>query len=216
MRIKFTGTPPTKLLFCVAQRWGKSIESSWVKGTYIHRTTASLHYAVTSSLSELLLMGSSFREGLPVWKPDKIFAESPQTRPEGTIRPEAVYRFLPWKPKQPETNGCSNMAIEILYIGNGCLGKHPFVSGCLVSQVGWMEFSPGSLMWPRSSFGHRSLQIAHLRHPVRQNVCRCGLHPAHRPHPAHRKHRQTHRALEPSTSRFLQITSDVVVVETLL
>ena len=25
-----------------------------------------------------------------------------------------------WNPKQPETSGCSNMAIEILYIGNGC------------------------------------------------------------------------------------------------
>ena len=36
---------------------------------------------------------------------------------------------------QTTRNGCSNMAIEILYIGNGCLGKHPFVSGCLVSQV---------------------------------------------------------------------------------
>ena len=35
----------------------------------------------------------------------------------------------PWNPKQLETNGCSNMAIEILYIGNGCLGKHPFLSG---------------------------------------------------------------------------------------
>ena len=169
MRIKFTGTPPTKLLFCVAQRWGKSIESSWVKGTYIHRTTASLHYAVTSSLSELLLMGSSFREGLPVWKPDKIFAESPQTRPEGTIRPEAVYRFLPWKPKQPETNGCSNMAIEILYIGNGCLGKHPFVSGCLVSQglytllCGWLTDTCRRLF---STFllgaGHWRLETKHL------------------------------------------------------
>ena len=41
-----------------------------------------------------------------------------------------------WKPKQPETNGCFNMAIEILYIGNGCLGKHPFLSGCLGFQVG--------------------------------------------------------------------------------
>ena len=40
-----------------------------------------------------------------------------------------------WKPKQPETNGCSNMAIEILYIGNGCLGKHPFLSGCLGFEV---------------------------------------------------------------------------------
>ena len=48
-----------------------------------------------------------------------------------------IWCFRPaWKPKQPETNGCSTMAIEILYIGNGCLGKHPFVSGCLVSQAG--------------------------------------------------------------------------------
>ena len=27
------------------------------------------------------------------------------------------------------------MAIEILYIGNGCLGKHPFLSVCLGFQV---------------------------------------------------------------------------------
>ena len=27
------------------------------------------------------------------------------------------------------------MAIEILYIGNGCLGKHQFLSGCLGFQV---------------------------------------------------------------------------------
>ena len=40
-----------------------------------------------------------------------------------------------WNPKQLETNGCSNMAIEILYIGNGCLGKHPFLSGCLGFQA---------------------------------------------------------------------------------
>ena len=29
-----------------------------------------------------------------------------------------------------------DMAIEILYIGNGCLGKHQFLSGCLGFQVG--------------------------------------------------------------------------------
>ena len=34
------------------------------------------------------------------------------------------------------------MAIEILYIGNGCLGKHPFVFGCLVSQVVLVGWSP--------------------------------------------------------------------------
>ena len=47
-----------------------------------------------------------------------------------------------WNPKQLETNGCSNMAIEILYIGNGCLGKHPFLSGCLGFHVFIIFHSP--------------------------------------------------------------------------
>ena len=33
------------------------------------------------------------------------------------------------KPKNTETNGCSNMAMEIFYITSGCLGQHSFVSG---------------------------------------------------------------------------------------
>ena len=50
--------------------------------------------------------------------------------------PATYWNFPVWNPKQPETNGCSNMAIEILYIANGCLGKHQFLSGCLGFQVG--------------------------------------------------------------------------------
>ena len=46
-------------------------------------------------------------------------------------RSDAVSKGIPTKSKQPETNGCSKMAIEILYIRNSCLGKHPFLSGCL-------------------------------------------------------------------------------------
>ena len=81
-----------------------------------------------------------------------------------------IWCFRPaWKPKQPETNGCSTMAIEILYIGNGCLGKHPFVSGCLVSQglytllCGWLTDTCRRLF---STFllgaGHWRLETKHL------------------------------------------------------
>ena len=40
-----------------------------------------------------------------------------------------------WNPKQPEFKWLFHMAIEILYIGNGCLGKHQFLSGCLGFQI---------------------------------------------------------------------------------
>ena len=70
-------------------------------------------------------------EGGPVSPPAFRGRERGRARADST-RVELIIQS--WKPKQPETNGCSNMAIEILYIGNGCLGKHPFVSGCLVSQ----------------------------------------------------------------------------------
>lgn len=39
----------------------------------------------------------------------------------------------PLETKQPETHGCFDMAVEILCIEDGCLGKHSFV--CLVSQA---------------------------------------------------------------------------------
>ena len=55
-----------------------------------------------------------------------------RSEPEVKVRPDPYRNVgLSWNPKQLETNGCSIMAIEILYIGNGCLGKHPFLSGCL-------------------------------------------------------------------------------------
>ena len=56
-------------------------------------------------------------------------ATHPSSGPEEDIHPKLLENLCTWNPKQPETNGCSNMAIEILYIGNGCL--HPFLSGCL-------------------------------------------------------------------------------------
>ena len=40
---------------------------------------------------------------------------------------------ITWNPKQPETNGCSNMRQLKSFT---CLGKHPFLSGCLEFQAG--------------------------------------------------------------------------------
>ena len=75
------------------------------------KPTRRVHSRVTPLVSEVLLCTT----------PNACMSDSISLIP--VVIPTA------WNPKQLETNGCSNMAIEILYIGNGCLGKHPFLSG---------------------------------------------------------------------------------------
>ncbi len=40
-----------------------------------------------------------------------------------------------WNSKQPVFYGCFNWMIQHLYMGNGCLTKHPLKTGCLGFQV---------------------------------------------------------------------------------
>ena len=63
------------------------------------------------------------------------------------------HRCPAWNPKQPKTNGCSNMAIEILYIGNGCLGTHP----CPASRLTTFLKNNGSDLSTRT--GKRSRNV---------------------------------------------------------
>ena len=44
-------------------------------------------------------------------------------------------QILTWNSKQPVFNGCFNWMIQNLYMGNGCLTKHPLKTGCLEFQV---------------------------------------------------------------------------------
>ena len=47
-----------------------------------------------------------------------------------------------WNPKQPFINGCFNWMIQNLYMGNGCLTKHPLKTGCLEFQVCINKYGP--------------------------------------------------------------------------
>ena len=45
------------------------------------------------------------------------------------------YLISTWNSKEPVLYGCFNWMIQNLYMGNGCLTKHPLKTGCLEFQV---------------------------------------------------------------------------------
>ena len=59
-----------------------------------------------------------------------------------------------WNPKQPDFYGCFNWMMPNLYLGNGCLTKHPFKNGCLGYQVCIYTY-PFGLFLNTSSRGKR-------------------------------------------------------------
>ena len=72
-----------------------------------------------------------------------------------------------WKPKQPETNGCSNMANEILYIRSASINIHLFLIGTCFRCSSPMFCIGNSWVDPEASRCH----IATLRRHVSVEQC---------------------------------------------
>ena len=50
---------------------------------------------------------------------------------QSTVMSDFKGGVLPWKLKHPCVNGCFSWMIPNLYMGRGCLNKHPFQTACL-------------------------------------------------------------------------------------